>query len=231
MPGQLINNQVPASGVVGTTLAPDGQGPFYEDYRLGNDYSYDAGYLVLPIAGPDVIPDNPDYVPYALIKVCAATGMRRQRFKALKAETPPLLPAIGDDTPEGDIFLGGSLSLPLPQINSAGTGFYYSGNGSYLYLQPASPRGYNAEDTFQTGSYPFAIPLLDGLAATTLRAATIDNSGDPDETTDETTQGPLGNIQSDSWQWLSTTWLPAFFLPGLDTDVPSPPITSTLRSV
>lgn len=202
MPGTLINQQT-------TQNAPDGQPDLYFTYQQGNNYSYDPGLLVLPVAGPDGSPPR-------VIKTHAAIGSRSINVHAVKVDTPPVMPSLGVNTAEGDIFLGGYLSVPLPQINSNQNGFNYFADFQATYLQPGPPRGFTDYDCFQTGNYPFAIPLIDALASTINTDETINNSGDPDITTLTSTQIPpstngQGTVDPD-WSWLSTTFLPDFFL-------------------
>ncbi len=202
MPGVLQNTQT-------TQNAPDGQPENYYTYEQGNEYTYDPGLLVLPVAGPD------GSLP-RVIKIHAAIGSRSIVTNAVKVDTPPIMPSLGVNTSEGDIFLSGVLSVPLPQINSNQNGFNYFANFQATYLQPGPPRGYTDIDCFQTGNYPFALPIIDAMAQYVLTAATINSTGDPDVTTLTSDQIPPSTngqgTQDDDWQWLSTTFLPDFFL-------------------
>lgn len=185
----------------------DGQANAYFEYKQGNQYTYDSGNVVMPVAGPDGTAPQ-------VVKLCAAIGTRTIAANALKVDAPPILPSMGRNTNEGDIFLSGAISLPLPQINSNQTGFNYKGSCEYLFVQPGPPRGYNDGDTFETGRYPFALPIIQAMALARPQA-TIDNSGDIYGTAEETMQEvPSTNGQGTStsgWFWLSTTWMQDFF--------------------
>ncbi len=204
------------------TDKPDGQGGRYYDYKVGNEYEYDSGKVVMPVAGPDGTPPQ-------IVKLYAAIGTRSMPFSALKTDTPPLVPRIATDTVEGDVFLNGTLSLPLPQINANQTGFNYKASGRYEFVQPGAPRGYNATDTFQSGTYPFMIPLLSALAKIVFKDATVEGSGDPNTTIMSSTQivpsSSGSGTKAPDWAWLSpTTWLPSFFTePDGSTLLPASP--------
>lgn len=209
MPGTLVNQQT-------TQNAPDGQPDNYFTYQQGNNYSYDAGLLVLPVAGPDGSPPR-------VVKTHATIGRRSVSVHAIKVDTPPVIPSLGVNTAEGDIFLGGGLSLPLPQINSNQNGFNYFADGQYEYVQPGPPRGYDPTDCFQTGNYPFALPIIDALANyTVLKAATVGQTGDPDTTTLKSTQAIPSSgdgMRAADAAWLSTTFMPFSFLDYYSEDV------------
>lgn len=201
IPVNLYFNQEPTSG------APDGQPDLYQDYRMSNQYTYDPGVLVLPVAGPDGTAPR-------IIKIHAAIGRRIAVMNAVKVDTPPILPRMGRNTKEGDVFVGGSLSLPLPQVNAQQTGFNYKASAQYEYVQPVTPRGYNDNDAFQTGCYPFPLILIDGLASGN-PSQTVGVQGNPDVSTlrnDQNIPSPDGQgTKSPDWAWLSTTFVGNFF--------------------
>ncbi len=205
MAGSLINQQTPITG------PPDAQPHNYVDYRQFNSYSYDPGILVLPVAGPPLDADDTP-VPPRVIRVSAPIAFRSERTSASKVLTPPIVPPISADSPEGDVNIGGNLSLPLPQVNP-GRGFNYFANMERKFVQ-MSPRGSLPTDTFQMGNYPFPLPDIDLLTATN-PSLTVDYSGDPEETVLESEQPPDGGTtQNVNWAWTSTTFMPfCFFQP------------------
>lgn len=185
----------------------DGQPDAYYDFKQGNEYTYDSGNCVMPVAGPDGTPPQ-------IVKLYAAIGSRTIAVTSLKVDTPPILPSIGRNTDEGDIFISGAISLPLPQINSNQTGFNYRGTCQYEFVQPGVPRGYNDGDTFETGRYPFALPIIQAMALARPQS-TVDNTGNIYGTAEETMQTvPSTNgsgTDTSGWYWLSTTWIQDFF--------------------
>lgn len=205
------------SGSLSSSGIYDGQPDNYDNFKQNSSYSYDSGMVAIPIAGPDGTPP-------CVVKLYAAIGMLTRRTSAAKVNTPPIMPSIAFDTKEGDLFLSGTLNLLLPQINQSQTGFNYYANSEYTYVQPGAPRGSNpATDTFQSGEYPFEIPLIFTLAGAEL-LATIGNSGNPYTTELEAPAGQEPpafsgefGVDKPDWFWLSTTWLPAFFSANVDS--------------
>lgn len=176
-----------------TRKLKDPQFFLYDKYNLDNEYSYDSGTLVLPCAGPDGSPPR-------IVKTHASIGFRKCTLDSQKTGAPPWFPRIGVNTEAGDIFLGASLSIPIPAITTGQTGYRYSVRGEINYVQPGEPRG--ADDVFETGEYPFETPLIAFWGALKVPAFT----GLPGF---ETPIEP--NWLNSQYQWLSTS-VPGFFM-------------------
>ena len=172
----------------------DAQTPNYHHFGSTHHYSRDDGLIAIPLAvnpwkrGPDgkVLRDAqgnpiPTAAPtYRLVQLHAPIGHRRTDWVAEKEGAPPMLPAMGD-TPSGDIFVGGTVTVDLPAINGNQTALLFRASGSYEYIQ-GTPRlarfrdpatdpdsagaaeAANQTNSFQTGNFPFATPLLSALA-------------------------------------------------------------------
>lgn len=215
MPAQLQN--LPGNDATPEPNNKDAQPEFYYEYKQGNEYTYDSGKCVLPVAGPDGTPPR-------VIKTHAVIGRRSMSVTALKPDAPPVIPKMGYDTKEGDVFLGGGLYLPLPQINGNQNGFNYRASAQYEFIQPAAPRGYDPNSAYQMGVYPFVTPIIETMALLK-PGQTFGGTGDiyaTGLTTDDTI-----NTKNPDWGWLSTTFMPSFFFnePVLVPEPPPDPLT------
>lgn len=110
--------------------------------------------------------------PPKLVRVHGDYGMRRVQWKSARAGRPPVVPRPEDisiSTPDGsfsvttDTYLGGSVDLPMPQINEKQMGYDWEVNGSYTYLQTKNRK--LGTDPLPTGGFPFQVFPNDAMAA------------------------------------------------------------------
>jgi len=183
----------------------DQQSSQYINYSNDNSYSYNAGMLVLPVAGPDGSAPR-------IIKTHASIGMRKMEFSTSKSGAPPWVPAIATNTQSGDIFLGGTINAPLPEISSNQSEMIYAMHGSYMFVQPGAPRGVN--DVFDTSEYPFQLPLISFMSAFDTLANNSSNGSVQWAADDDTNQSIESN--EPNWDDASYTWrdmsIPGFFM-------------------
>ena len=147
-------------------LKSDHQSASYDGEVNASSYSYDKGLLVIPVMGPDGTPPK-------VIRVHAPVGYRKVQWSYKKRATPPIMPSMSD-TPSGDLFLTGDLSLPVPALGGAQNQLDYVAAGEYTYVQNVSGSGariaeYSAPSSvsqvsamrkFQTGRHPYFTPSL-----------------------------------------------------------------------
>lgn len=177
----------------------DGQVLNYEYDDHVSDFSRDEGLLVCPVMGP--VGTAPK-----ILRVHSPFGFRKIRFSARKRGTPPVFPAIGRDTPSGDVFLQGNLSFSLPWLGGDQGQLDYACAAEYTYAQ-AAVRG--SEDNFQTGRHPYRTDLVNlaviGLAGGAANVALQGGWCTP--TGPRSAQAKLGEIdfQSGEYKYLDTT--------------------------
>ncbi len=140
------------AGVTLGTEVGDPQPSFYNNFSIDNSYTYDAGSIVLPVAGPDGTAPR-------VIKTHASIGYRKAKWDANKSKTPPWFPEIAVNTPSGDVFLSGTLDIPLPLLRSDQSQYIYKVAGEYTYVQPGAPR--DSSNVWNTGAYPFKPALME----------------------------------------------------------------------
>jgi hypothetical protein len=199
----------------------DGMPWDYNVYAMKTSYTYSRGSLIIPVAGPNY-DQNGDPVPPRLIKTHADIGMRIVEGNALKQGTPPIVPPLNVDTNAGDIFIEGEIVLALPSINSDMSGFDYSCSYRQVFLQDDQPRGTiepgeeESTSTYQPGSYPFAIPMAEAMAAADPNS-TLNYSGQIDDDSDEeeTTTTTDIDTTTDDWSWYSYDYISSFFSPDI----------------
>lgn len=124
----------------------------YAEYEQDQQYDYDPGLIVLPVAGPTAA--------FKKVRLHGGLGRRVVAWKANKAGKPPIVPSMtnaGSDT-----FLGGHINLAASQ-NPQAAGYNWSAAGVYTYVQSA-PRIVGV-DTFNAGAKPYSIAPNDTLAA------------------------------------------------------------------
>jgi hypothetical protein len=63
-----------------------------------------------------------------------------------------------------DTFIGGTVSVALPQFDSQSGGYNWKATGEYVFVQQ-EPR-IAGENTLPTGGFPFAVAPNDSIAAT-----------------------------------------------------------------
>lgn len=175
------------------------QSGLYKNYNNDLVYEQVGGVLELPCSD-----GSPMGIP-----VFTGYTRKRQRFSAIKDVTPPLVPAprpdglLGDGTNLNSTYLGGSITMPLPQLaGQAPQQFQYSVAGEYVYLLSGTV---DASTGLPGGKYPFQFPIIDAVAAKLLPTdkSPLTKTIDPDV------------MQAGSYSWYWPTVSSSFFDPNL----------------
>lgn len=131
------------------TLVQDCMSANYNGYWIDNDYSYDNGYIILPLADGG----------YSKIRLHQGMGYRNVKFVAKKQDSPPVLPKSVDIAELGVTkaeILGSTLSVPVPAANPTGTGYDWQVSGNYTYVMTtAADANADGNANFTPGGLPF----------------------------------------------------------------------------
>lgn len=125
----------------------------YETYESDNNYDYDTGMVVLPVAGRTPAFRN--------IRLHGGYGMRVVKFRAIRKGKPPVIPQMVDTS--YDTFLKGEVIVSLPVQNPQSGAYTFEAHGKYVFVQ-TSPRIVGT-NTLPTGGYPYPLPATDQMAA------------------------------------------------------------------
>ncbi len=128
----------------------------YSDYQQQHSYAHMPGVVIAASSSRTGQP--------RLVRVGGAYGTRTVGFTATRVGMPPVLPAAADT--EGDKYIGGSISVPMPRANSRDGTYTFNASGSYVYLQ--NEVRVPGESPLPTGSTPFGAPVQDFAAYTRL---------------------------------------------------------------
>jgi len=144
----------------------------YSQYRQSHEYGQSTGTVIAPSSNRSGAA--------RLLRLGGAYGTRTVSFDATRNGMPPILPAAEDT--DGDTFVSGSVTLPLPIPDTRGGGYTFHGAGRYTYLQNKVRAP--GTDPLPTGSYPFTV-IADYVAIERLRglsgfAAAVTDPDDPD---------------------------------------------------
>lgn len=115
----------------------------YRDYRQAHGFNHYPGTVIAPSSNRSGAA--------RVLRVAGAYGTRVVTFDASRTGLPPVVPAPEDT--DGDLYVGGTVNLPLPTINARTSTFVFSAAGQYTYLQ--SPVRVPGTDPMPTGSYPW----------------------------------------------------------------------------
>lgn len=115
----------------------------YQHYTQAHEFGYSPGVAVSPSSNRSGAA--------RLIRLCGAYGTRTVSFDAARTGMPPILPSAADT--DGDTFVSGAVTLPLPIPDTRNTGYTFRGFGKYVYLQ--NDVRVPGTDPLPTGAYPF----------------------------------------------------------------------------
>lgn len=135
---------MPAEGVL------DNQSPNYDEDMLVSHYERKDGWLVLPVMRANA--------PAKRLRMHGPVGYKAVRFRYVKRGSPPIFPMVAIDTPSGDKFLEGAVTVSRPKLGGNDDQLDYAVAGQYEYMQ-SSVRG--SGDDFETGSKPYETSILD----------------------------------------------------------------------
>lgn len=144
-------------------------GDGYKDYTQRHDYADSPGVIVAPSSNR--------LGSARLLRVHGKYATRTVTWSAVRDGAPPVVPAAGDT--DGDTFIGGTVSLPLPAANARDGTYTFAASGVYGYLQD-TPR-VPGTDPLPTGGYPYTLAVQDTVAGVRYKdeiAAAV-TSGDP----------------------------------------------------
>jgi len=121
---------------------------------------YDQGHSYAHFPGTVVSPSGSRTGAARLLRLHGPYGTRSVHFDALRVGMPPVLPAAADT--DGDTYMGGTVTLPLPGVNKRDGNYTFAASGNYLYLQ--NTVRVPGTDPLPTGSYPFGVNPQDYIA-------------------------------------------------------------------
>ncbi len=125
----------------------------YHKFQADNEYTYDAGLVVMPTCG-----STPGH---KVIRLHGGIGLRHVAWDAKRRGQPPVIPTMSDTY--GDTFLSGSVTPSLPAPNNQTNTYNWSVTGFYTFVQN-TPR-VAGERGYPTGSYPFTLFSQNALAS------------------------------------------------------------------
>lgn len=139
-----------------TLLYPEGMG-------LKNDYVFEPGVCVLPVAGvpPADIDANTDWSPVVVLRLHAPYRLRKMNYVVpRKQNNPPVLPTPGNAG--SFVFVGGTVNV-VNYLNTSYQSFDWTAEANYVYVEDCVSR---PQDGLVLGAPPFTSPVdqryLDG---------------------------------------------------------------------
>jgi hypothetical protein len=106
----------------------------YQEYENSNEYFFESGICVLPIAEDP--PENPikllTWSPVVTLRFHSPYRIRKVNYSIQKDKNPPVFPAPTDSG--AHIFLNGSIEI-TNQINTSMRTFDWSMSGTYTYVE------------------------------------------------------------------------------------------------
>ncbi len=178
----------------------DPQSDAYRGYEQDHDYTYDSGLIYLPIASST--PQSP-----ARVRLHGGYGLRKIRWKALRLNAPPVIPAYSldrdedydtqDDLDEAEDAVEGATIRPKDRIVNAHTTVFLPVpdpvKGAYVFMAmgemtlcqtfPTGPRVVGV-DALPSGGRPFDMGAIDDAASEQFN----DYSAQPTESTERQSQ-------------------------------------------
>lgn len=128
----------------------------YAGVRQTHEYQDVSGLRVLARAADGAAPK--------VVRVHGDYGMRTVSFGAMRSGRPPIIPKAQDVTAGGnttDVYVGGTVSLPMPTPNEKAAGYNWSVAGVYTFVQ--TPRRIPGTTAMPTGGYPYRVYPNDEL--------------------------------------------------------------------
>lgn len=146
------------SVIIGSPLNDAQQSGNYKQYNNDNNYQYVSGLVFIPLAADTPVnPTAPPILP-KVVRLHQPYSIRQQSFKAVKDQTPPIIPGPATD---GDVLLSSTFNFPLPNLSDiSGPAFLFTLSGSYTYL---GAKPYSRETGYVGGTYPVQITNLENL--------------------------------------------------------------------
>jgi hypothetical protein len=139
--------EILVAGVI-NNIYRDSQGINYQSYAADSDVQWAEGLLVLPNSYSESA--SADAAPVCVVRVHAPFATRNVRFHASKIGTPPVVPSR--QAPGDQLYLGGSVTLPMPQIASSADAMNWKISGVWSYVLT---RSHIPEDGIPSVAYPF----------------------------------------------------------------------------
>ncbi len=141
-------------------------GAEYGDCQTATEFICVEGLLVVPRCKTGSQPK--------IVTIHDPYTIREVKFNATRRTRPPIIPA--PETLTGSTFLGGSVTIPLPQINTQEGTYNWAVGGGYRFIE-ASYLTLGAS-SLPTAGYPYALGAIDYSAAQAAQDAGADpNAG------------------------------------------------------
>ena len=155
----------------------------YREVDHWSKYKRDEGLLMLPVAGPAGVGED----PVEIVRVHAPVGYRTVDWKIHKRGNPPVCPNPNYSGTGNDVLCETAVDVNMPGLTVEGALYDWNVKGSYTYIQRTARQ---ASDGFPTGNYPFTLATQDQAFL-----AIMENNGDTGSTTP-----PNNNPQAiDAW--------------------------------